>query len=385
VDLSVLAWILSISAMLWATITDYKFYRSARLALVLAFIGCLLIAFSPLDSEGKALMSNYIPVLTNFPFFLGVATFSAAILLQIFITLLSFPLKKEKREISTITSIVAIYTLALIGLWTFLCFAMSHFALKTIIKEIALDQEYFYETLFWSGGHILQFLYTQLGQLAWLYLLSYIMPLPKKPYTWLFVLNLLFVLPIPLVYLIFPVNSGEFIQFFTDHMRYLGGVTPTICGAYVCYKLWQSKSTISYGDPVVGSLISSLIVFFAGGVIALMIKGANVTIPAHYHGSIVGITIAAMGIVYLSFAEQNKASSILAKMQPYLLGLGQILHISGLAWSGGYGVLRKSTDTIISAKARISMGLMGGGGLLAVIGGLLFVYIASTLILKRKD
>jgi hypothetical protein len=69
----------------------------------------------------------------------------------------------------------------------------------------------------------------------------------------------------------------------------------------------------------------------------------------------------------------------MAYWQPYLYGGGQMLHIIGLAWTGGYGVQRK-TAGVAQGLDRIEqiagMGLMGFGGLISVIGGLLFLIVA---------
>lgn len=67
-----------------------------------------------------------------------------------------------------------------------------------------------------------------------------------------------------------------------------------------------------------------------------------------------------------------------ATWQAYLYGLGQLLHITGLMWSGGYGVQRKvaGTEQVLRITGEVvGMGMMGLGGLIAVIGGLLFVVI----------
>ena len=61
-----------------------------------------------------------------------------------------------------------------------------------------------------------------------------------------------------------------------------------------------------------------------------------------------------------------------------MYGGGQLLHIIGLMWSGGYGVQRKvaGTDQVLQTTAEIAgMGLMGLGGLLAIFGGLLFAVV----------
>ena len=55
----------------------------------------------------------------------------------------------------------------------------------------------------------------------------------------------------------------------------------------------------------------------------------------------------------------------------------------GLAWSGGYGVQRKvagSAQDLDRIQEVLAMGIMGIGGLVAVIGGILFlVVVGATL------
>lgn len=45
-------------------------------------------------------------------------------------------------------------------------------------------------------------------------------------------------------------------------------------------------------------LLHSFVLFIYGGVLGVLTIEGNVTIPAHYHGSVVGITIAFMNFVY---------------------------------------------------------------------------------------
>jgi heme/copper-type cytochrome/quinol oxidase subunit 1 len=119
--------------------------------------------------------------------------------------------------------------------------------------------------------------------------------------------------------------------------------------------------------PLRAALLASMLLFVAGGLIGLTIQGSNVKIPAHYHGCIVGVTLALMGVVLhlLPRLGYQAPRGRLAVLQPWLYGIGQLLHIAGLVWSGGYGVQRKVAG----------MGLMGLGGLLAIAGGLLFVVV----------
>ncbi|MDH4326426.1 MAG: cytochrome C oxidase subunit I, partial [Betaproteobacteria bacterium] len=125
---------------------------------------------------------------------------------------------------------------------------------------------------------------------------------------------------------------------------------------------------------------ASLLLFGAGGLIGLAIDGSNVKIPAHYHGAIVGVTLAFMGLTYHLLPRLGCARPAprLATVQAWLYGAGQLAHIAGLVWSGGYGVQRKvagAEQVLRGAEQIAAMGLMGLGGLAAVAGGLLFVIV----------
>ncbi len=137
------------------------------------------------------------------------------------------------------------------------------------------------------------------------------------------------------------------------------------------------------------AFVASFALFATGGVLGYMIQGANVVIPAHYHGSTVGVTLAFMGLAYvllprLGYGEVNGA---MARWQPYVYGGGQLIHILGLAWSGGYGVQRKvagAEQALTTLPQKIGMGMMGAGGLIAVIGGIMFVLVLLRLMLKKR-
>ena len=129
-----------------------------------------------------------------------------------------------------------------------------------------------------------------------------------------------------------------------------------------------------------------MLLFASGGVLGFMIQGVNVVIPAHYHGSIVGVTLAFMGfsLLLLPLFGYRAPSGRLINAEPIIYASGQIMHIIGLAWSGGYGVQRKTAGAaqgLDSLERVIGMGLMGMGGLVAIIGGTLFLVIVLLAIL----
>ena len=87
-----------------------------------------------------------------------------------------------------------------------------------------------------------------------------------------------------------------------------------------------------------------------------------------------------MGVVYALLPSLGYATpdGLWARRQPWIYGGGQMLHIIGLVWSGGYGVQRKvagAEQVLRSTQEVAGMGLMGLGGLIAIIGGFLFLAV----------
>jgi len=73
--------------------------------------------------------------------------------------------------------------------------------------------------------------------------------------------------------------------------------------------------------------------------------------------------------------------------QIWLYAAGQLAHVAGLAWSGGYGVQRKvgAEQVLRSVEQTLAMGMMGLGRLVAVAGGMLFLVLALHAILRAKS
>jgi len=137
-------------------------------------------------------------------------------------------------------------------------------------------------------------------------------------------------------------------------------------------------------------LVASLVLFVAGGAIGAAIAGVNTVIPAHYHGSIVGVTLAFMGAAYLLLPRLGFEPPMArtARWQPWVYGGGQLMHILGLAVSGGYGNIQRKTagaeQGLRDLPEIVGMGLMGLGGLVSVIGGILFVVVMIRAIWLRR-
>jgi cytochrome c oxidase subunit 1 len=270
--------------------------------------------------------------------------------------------------------------------------AIAAFVASFVDMPANIEGQAYFEFLFWGSGHVIQFTHTLLMMVAWVLLASNsgcrFGLTPRLTLTF-FLLMTLPVITVPFLYFAHDVVSPGHRLAFTELMKY-GGLSSLPLGLAVFASLWKADRPQGEGRYLRSALLSSMVLFLVGGVLGFMIAGLDIVIPAHYHGSTVGVTIAFMGLCYyllprLGFGELPPR---LTFWQPIIYCSGQVLHILGLAWTGGYGVQRK-TAGLAQGLDRFSevagMGLMGLGGLISVIGGLLFLVVAYKSIRNRSQ
>lgn len=380
VDLSVLVWFLAAAGMLWNLMEHREERRDWPClsqmhsgGLWTFFAGTMLMVLS-VAMGGESLKNNYVPMLTNIGFILALGLVLAGSTLAALAAL-----GQVRRQ--HFTGEPGALNFGIVGSALMLPVAMLCFYLSAEGAKGRVEGEQLYEIVFWGGGHLLQFLYVQIMMVAWVWLArARGIRLPDRLLYLCFIPGPAMVLSAPAVYLLYDVTSFEYQQFFTEQMKWGLGIAPVLLAAGMVREF--RVSSFEFREKKANSALSSalamsLLLFFFGGVFGLWIEGENVMTPAHYHGSIVGVTLALMGAVYLllpRFGGQQVAHWRTAFWQPVIYGAGQIMHISGLAYSGGYAVLRKTPGAVTDA-ARAAMGFMGLGGLLAIVGGILFVIV----------
>jgi len=377
VDLSVLVWFVALAGMLWSINGSDRGLEWGKLALVLCAAGAALMSLAPFFDRGAALMANYIPVLDGPLFIGGLLVFALGFGVLILRSLLLAPRLGTDFDGGGVLRF-GLNTGAVSAAVALMAFAWSY-----AVAPAGLHGKPYYEILFWGGGHALQFTWTLLMLVAWLWLTSAIgarVPLSPRVALLMFLLALFCVFVTPYAYLAYDIASVEHRNLLTWAMRIGGGVAILPMSLAVLVALRPVSGLAEEHRPLRAALISSVLLFGIGGLIGVFISGNNVKIPAHYHGSIVGVTLALMGLVYHLLPRLGYAapSGRLATLQPYLYGGGQLMHIIGLVWSGGYGVQRKvaGADQVLRSGGEIAgMGLMGLGGLVAIVGGLLFVVV----------
>jgi len=385
VDLSVLVWFLAFAGVLWSLNSTDRVLPAGWIALALAALGAALMAAAPFIGAGNPLMSNYVPVLQT-PLFTGaLLAFGAGVALLVLRSMTAIPP---------------------VGMWLegggALRFGLNAAAVSAAIALMAFGWTWasmpalaqgkdYYELLFWGGGHVLQFTWTLLMLVCWLWLASASgvrVPLSGRVALILFAFGLVAVFLAPPIYYSHQAGSPRHQQLFTWLMQYGGSLAALPLSVAVIAGLASSPAAQGAARPLRAALVSSIVLFGAGGLIGFLISGSNVVVPAHYHGSIVGVTLAFMGMTYLLLPRlgAGQPPPRAARLQPLVYAGGQLLHVAGLWWSGGYGVQRKVAGTeqaLTGFKQVAGMGLMGLGGLIAIAGGLMFLYVVYRAVRDR--
>ncbi len=377
VDMTVLVWFLGFAGVLWSINRRSQNIGFSWFALALCASGMVVITLAPFFGAAEPLMNNYIPVLQHplFLFGLGLlgAGFTVLVLSGLFFS-------------HSVGSMISGEGALRFGLYTALIAALISIAMLIISyidMPVFAASTYFYELLFWDAGHTLQFMHIQLMLVSWLWMATVTgigMRLSPRVALIIFAMGLLPIILTPFVYMMFDLGAAMHKHAMSLLMQYGGGLAALPIGLIILFGFFNKNQSKIKMSPEFNALVFSMLLFGVGGVIGFMISGSNVTVPAHYHGSIVAVTLAYMGITFhlLPRLGFKPVTSRPATWQPIVYGGGQLLHIIGLVWSGGYGVQRKTAGVeqgLVDLERIIGMGVMGLGGFIAVIGGIMFLVI----------
>jgi len=379
VDLSVAVWFMAFAAVIWSAVGGSGLAWMGWAGFGLAALGTLVMTVSPFFPGAEPVLNNYIPVLKHPVFFASLWICAAGFALAVLRALVTtWPFGGGRRPLrfgGFVAAIAAFFALA--------AFAWSWSMVPRIEENV------YFEVLFWGGGHTLQFQHALLMIVAWLWIGSHLgQPAKASPraLSALFLVAAVPLLAVPLIYLTVPPGSLPHMELFAKLMKwghpYMG---PLILLGIL--SLWGVRKAAPH--PAKSAFVASFVLFALGGVLGYLIQGANVVIPAHYHGSTVGVTLSFMGLAYVLLPTLGFGTPVgrMAVWQPYVYGFGQLIHVLGLAWSGGYGVQRKvagAEQALVTLPQKVGMGMMGLGGAIAIVGGVLFIIVCLKAMTKRS-
>ena len=403
--------------------------RIAWLGFGLMMAGALLTNVTVLQGEASVMFTSYVPMKAPPNFYLGLILFAVGALLGCFIFLGTLVIAKEEKtyegSIPLVTfgaltaCIIAVFTLAsgaiiLIPTWLWSLGYISH--IDTVM----------YKLVWWAMGHSSQQI-NMAAQVAIWYAIPAILlgakPLSEKVSRAAFLMYIFFLqLASAHHMLVEPGISSEWKVFNTSYAIYLAVLGSMIHGMSIPGAIeaaqrrngftngvfeWLRKAP--WGNPAFAGMFLSLVLFgFLGGISGVVLGTEQLNImlhntlyvPGHFHATVVaGTTLAFMAITYLLVPLIFQREIIwprLAKWQPYLFGLGVAGISLFMMGAGTLGVARRHWDITFSdavlsfdyaPAAFLMLGLNGLSGILAAIGGGLFVVIivASVLFGKKVD
>lgn len=396
------------------------------LAFAVMLAGAVMTEITIFTGQADVMFTAYIPLQAHPAFYLGLILFAVGALLAIGLFMVTVVVAKMERRYTGSVPLVTygLIAAAVIAVFTLLSAAITF--IPTFFWSIGLMPSYdpaAYRVFFWAFGHSAQQINLTAMIAIW-YALSTLTtgakPINEKLTRVAFLIYVVFINLGSVHHLLVDPGLGTANRIFnTSYAMYLGVLASLIhafsipAGIEVAQRakgytkgLFQWLIKAPWKEPGFSALVISFVMFgFIGGITGViqgtlqlnMIAHNTLRIPAHFHATVVaGTTLAFMGFAYYLIplmARRELVGKKWASLQPYIYGTGLIILIEGMFRAGIEGVPRRTWDITASGAALaapvyegvgFSLGLLGVGAIIAVIGGAMFVGIAVLTLLFGK-
>jgi cytochrome c oxidase subunit 1 len=382
VDLALVVWFYAFLAALLAFGARARAGRMQTFSYALAVAGVLALLGGALMRGAQPVLANYVPVIDHPLFGAGLAAFFAGTLLQLVGTLAGpvgrgAPVLPEDTFIGLQTAAVAV------------AIAAATWVSARAGMPAGVDTYTRAEFLAWGPGHVLQAANACAMLAVWLWLLERATgtPVLSRRAAWL-VFGAL-VLPQAAMPLLTMRGTLDTLYHTgaTQLMRW--AIFPAILTVLVLglkhlrlHRAAAARKTPA-GRVALAGFAASVSLALLGIVLGACIRSSTTLVPAHYHASLGAVTVAFMSAAYfLCAAVRRDAWSDrvwrAARRQLALFGAGQAVFALGFAIGGAYGLGRKAyaaEQHVRSAGEVCGLVVMGVGGLVAVAGGLWFLFL----------
>ena len=397
--------------------------KLAWLGFALMVIGAVLTNVMVLQGQSTVMFTSYPPMQADPNFYLGLILFAVGALIGVSIFFATLVIAKDEGTYEGSIPLVTFgaLTAAIIAVFTLASGAVI--LIPTWLWSLGLISNIdplLYKVVWWGMGHSSQQINVSAHVTIW-YLIAALLvgakPLSEKVSRTAFLMYILFLQLASAHHLLAePGLDASWKIVNTSYMMYLAVMGSMVHGLTVPGSIeaaqrrngfnkgifeWLRKAP--WGNPAFSGMFLSLVMFgFIGGIsgVVLGTEQLNVLmhntlyVPGHFHGTVVaGTTLAFMAATYLVLPLIFQREVIwpgLARIQPYLFGIG----VAGIALfmmgAGTLGVPRRHWDITFSdatfpfapsAGAFLMMGLNGIFAILAALGGLIFVLIAVGTVL----
>jgi len=391
--------------------------KLAWLGFVLMIAGAIATNVAVLQGDSSVMFTSYPPMQAKPHFYLGLVLFAVGALIGCGIFFATLVIAKEERTYEGSIPLVTFgaLTAAIIAVFTIATGAII--LIPTWLWSLGLISNIdplMYKVIWWAMGHSSQQINVSAHVSIW-YLIAALLvgakPLSEKVSRTAFLMYILFLQLASAHHLLAePGLDASWKIVNTSYMMYLAVMGSMIHGLTVPGAIeaaqrrngfnrgvfeWLRKAP--WGNPAFSGMFLSLIFFgFIGGIsgVVLGTEQLNVLmhntiyVPGHFHGTVVaGTTLAFMAATYLVLPLVFQREIIwpkLARIQPYLFGIGAAGISLFMMGAGTLGVARRHWDITFSdanlsfaysAGAFLMMGLNGIFAIIAAIGGILFVLV----------
>jgi len=401
--------------------------KIAWLAFALMLIGSVVNNIAVFRGASSVMMTSYVPMMAEPNFYLGLILFAVGALIAVFVFFGTLVVAKREKtyegSVPLVTfgaitaAIIAVFTIASGAIILIPTWLMS----LGVVKEV---DPLVYRTIWWAFGHSSQQINVAAHISVW-YLVAAIAfgakPMSERVSRTAFLLYILFLqlasahhlLADPGLSTAWKVVNTSYFMYFAVLASMLHGLT--IPGAMEVAQrqkgytkgLFEWLRKAPWGNPTFSGVFISLIGFgFLGGISGVMmgteqlnmIIHNTIYVPGHFHATVVvGTTLTFMALTYYLIPVLFKREMIaptLAKWQPYLFGFSMYFFCLVMMGAGTLGVSRRHWDMAFSGAALayewpgaayLMMALVGVGGIVAIAGGAIYIYVTvGSLLWGRK-
>jgi cytochrome c oxidase subunit 1 len=386
----------------------------------------VLANITVLQGESSVMFTSYPPMQAKPNFYLSLILFAVGALLGVGCFFATLVIAKEEGTYQGSIPLVTFgaLTAAIIAVFTIASGAII--LIPTWLWSLGLISDIdplMYKVVWWGMGHSSQQINVSAHVAIW-YMIGALLlgakPLSEKVSRTAFFLYILFLQLASAHHLLAePGLTASWKIVNTSYMMYLAVLGSMIHGLTVPGSIEAAQRRNGYdkgafewlrkapwGNPAFSGMFLSLVMFgFIGGISGVVLGTEQLNelmhntiyVPGHFHGTVVaGTTLAFMAGTYLVLPlifQREIVWPKLAKVQPYLFGIGAAGISLFMMGAGTLGVARRHWDITFSdaelsfahsAGAFLMMGLNGIFAVIAAIGGIIFVLVVVGTVLFGK-
>ena len=399
--------------------------KTGWIAFALMVAGALTVEWTMLTGRADVLFTSYVPLKAHWAFYLGVILFAVGAILVTTIFFATLVVAKREKTYAGSVPLVTFgaITAAIIAAITLLHGAAIY--IPTFLWSLGLmdvDPQV-YRLVWWGLGHSSQQINVAAMVAIW-YLLGALtagaVVVNEKISRTAFVLYILFISMASAHHLLVDPGFGPSWKVVnTSYFMYMAVLASMLHGFTVPAGIemgmrlrgftqgifgWLRRAP--WHDPGFSSLCLSLVVFgFVGGITGVtfgteqinIVAHNTLRIPGHFHATVVsGTAMAFMGATYylIPLVFRKKISFYgMAKWQPWVFSAGMLVFSMAMTFAGTFGVPRRHWDITFSGApfgveyspaVDLLFALMAAGGLVAAVGGAMYILVTVVSVFFGK-